>query len=77
MADRMTRIILPGIGSGYADYGRKTPEEMIAAYREYAEHLLAEAEAVLAARPGDFRVETYRGVYVMRDLKVLQEGRKP
>ena len=75
MSERMTSIDLPGVfNSGWADYGRKTPAEMIAYMRRHAEDKKREAEAVLAAADADFRVETYRGIYVKRDREVLQAG---
>jgi len=48
MADRMTSIRLPGSKHvGLADWGRKTPEEMIRLLRTHAEHQKAVAEAIL------------------------------
>jgi hypothetical protein len=79
MSDRMTSVHLPGLnaGSGLADWGRKTPAEMISLIREHAAHQKQQAEAILAASDDEFRVETYVGVYVRRSKIVLQEGRKP
>lgn len=80
MGERMTGIELRGnkaAGPGLAEWGRKTPAEMIELYRRYAAHQLAEAQAVLAASDEDFRVETYTGVHVHRNREVLQEGRTP
>ena len=48
MSERRTTIELGTVG-GMSDYGRKTPAEMIALYRRYAEYNLAQAQAVLAA----------------------------
>lgn len=76
VADRLTGIELPGtLDPGVADYGRKTASQMIALYRRKAQRELAVATAILAANDEDFRVTTYRGVYVQRDLQVVQEGR--
>jgi hypothetical protein len=73
VSDRMTSVCLPGIfGSGIADWGKKTVPEMIAMLRKYAEHERAVAEAILAASDDQFLVETYTGVYVMRNKVVLQ-----
>ena len=78
MSDRLTSINLPGVfGSGLADWGRKTPAEMIAKLRAKATEDKAVADAVLAASDGDFHVQTYVGVHVERKKEVLQEGRKP
>lgn len=74
---RMTGIELPGnksAGPGLAEWGRKTPEEMIRRYRAYAAAQLAEAQAILSAPDEAFRVETYTGVHVQRNKEVLQEG---
>jgi|HubBroStandDraft_4_1064222.scaffolds.fasta_scaffold00045_45 hypothetical protein len=75
MSERMTAINLPGrFGSGYADWGRKTVQEMVALLRDRAELMKRDAEAILAAKDSDFYVCTYRGVNVRRDLEVLQDG---
>lgn len=71
MSDRMTRISLPG-SCGIADYGRRTPTEMIKLIRQYAEREKREAEAILAASDSDFLIETYVGVHVCRNREVLQ-----
>jgi hypothetical protein len=76
MSERMTAINLPGrFGSGWAEWGRKTVPEMIAAIRDRAELMKRDAEAILAAKDSDFYVCTYRGVHVRRDLEVLQDSR--
>lgn len=76
MSYRMTSIFLPGLNSGHglADWGLKTPEEMVGQLRAHAERQKAAAEKILAASSSDFRVETYVGVHVRKDRKVLQEG---
>lgn len=75
MSDRITTISLPGTG-GWMEYGRRTPEEMIAACRSHARQELAEAQAVLAAGDEDFRITTAVGVHVQRNREVLQEGKR-
>lgn len=76
MADRFTSVHLPGCwGCSIADYGRKTPEEMIALIRAHAENQKAQAEMVLAASDADFRVDTYFGFHVRNKREVLQDGR--
>lgn len=77
MSERLTSIrLLTHRFAGWAEWGRKTPAEMIAAIRSHAQHQLAEAQAVLAAADEDFYIDTYRGVHVQRDREVLQEGKK-
>ncbi|GEL47793.1 hypothetical protein CHO01_29090 [Cellulomonas hominis] len=79
MSERMTGITLPGLppGAGLADYGRKSPQEMITQLRAHATVEARNALAILAAAEEDFRVETYTGVHVRRDRQVLQPGRDP
>ena len=72
----MTSINLPGVsGSGMADYGRKPVAEMIELLRASARDQIAQANAILEAQDTDFRVCTFRGIYVQRDKVILQEGR--
>lgn len=76
MSERLTSIDLPGVfGSGIADWGRKTPAEMIVQLRQHAIDSKARAEAILAANDEDFHVRTYTGVHRQRDSEVLQQGR--
>lgn len=79
MSDRMTSVHLNGLpmGAGYAEWGLREPKEMIGYLRQIARQQLLEAEKILAASDEDFRVETYVGVHVRRQLRVLQEGKKP
>lgn len=78
MADRMTSIRLPGsLDPGYADWGRKSAEEMVAQYRLYAQLQLDWAKEVLASEDEDFCIDTYVGVHVQRKREIIQEGRKP
>lgn len=77
MSERMTGIRLrnsKAAGSGLAERGRKTPAHMVDRYRQYANSLIAEGQAILAAADADFHVETYTGVHVNRNREVLQEG---
>ena len=77
MSERMTGIRLrnsKAAGSGLAEWGRKTPAHMVTRYRQYANSLIAEGQAILAAADADFHVETYTGVHVNRNREVLQEG---
>lgn len=74
----MTSVRLPGVrGSGIADWGRRTPDEMIAQLRAYARNQKAVAEAILAAADCQFEVETHIGVMVRRKVEILQEARDP
>lgn len=76
MSERLTSIKLPGVqSSGIADWGRKTPEEMITQIRSWAANNKAIADAILAAPDEAFQVETYTGVIVQRNKTVLQEGK--
>lgn len=79
MSDRMTAVYLPGLsqGSGWAEYGRVNPAEMIKALKRNAAHAKAEAEIILAAPDHEFRVETYVGVHVQKRREIIQEGRAP
>ena len=79
-SERMTSINLPGTGSwcgGFADWGIIPPAQMIKEHRARAVALKRDAEAVIAAADDDFKIATYRGVYVKRDYKVIQAGRNP
>lgn len=73
----MTAIYLPGAnGAGYADYGRQSVPDMILLIRNHAIVMRQQADAILAAKDADFRVESYLGVHVQRDRVILQEGIK-
>jgi hypothetical protein len=75
MADRMTYIRLRTTDDpGFADRGLVPAAAMIAAYREKARRELEAAQAILAAPDDAFHIETYVGVYVMRNRRVIQEG---
>ncbi|MCA0345228.1 MAG: hypothetical protein LCH99_36745 [Proteobacteria bacterium] len=77
MADRMTRIRLPGSKHvGLADHGRKSREEMITMIRSHAEHQKAVADAILSASDDAFLVETYTGVFVQRNREVVHAARR-
>jgi hypothetical protein len=72
----MTSAHLPGVfGSGWADYGKLTPAEIIEKAREHARHMHKLATAVLAAADEDFCVETYVGVWARKKREVIQAGR--
>lgn len=73
-SERMTSVHLPeSKRPGLADWGRKTPEEMITQYRAYALHMREEADKVLAAPDSAFHVETYIGQHKRRQCEVLQD----
>lgn len=76
MSERMTSITLPSLqgGAGLAEYGRKTPAEMIAQLRAYADQNKKDAEAILAASDDDFHVATYLGTHSRRAYTILQKG---
>jgi len=73
MSDRLTSISLED-GALLADWGLKTPEEMIKQAREYADSLRRKAAQIDATADHEFQVETYVGVHVMRNRKVLQQS---
>lgn len=72
----MTSVHLPGMrsGAGIAEWGRKTPAEMIEMIRSYAASNKADAERILAAADDDFKVVTYVGAHVQKNRETLQEG---
>ncbi len=75
MSERMTGIRLrTSKDAGLADWGRKTPAEMIEQYRSKARYELECAQAILDAKDEDFHVDTFLGPYVRRKREVLQEG---
>jgi hypothetical protein len=75
MTERMTSICLPGSEyPGWANYGRKSPAEMIEEFRSHARYMRDRAEEILSATDDDFLVKTYRGVHVQRNVEVLQKG---
>lgn len=77
-SERMTSASLPGFfGAGWADYGRIEPAEIIRQARLHAQHMKDQAEAILSASDHEFRVETYIGIHVRKQLEVLQPGRQP
>lgn len=77
MSEQMTGITLRGLSSnaGIADYGLKTVPYMVAQIRARARLMRADADAIMAAADEDFHVDTYVGPLVMRDRRVLQEGK--
>lgn len=84
MSDRMTSVHLPESGSGtfssgFADYGRRDPAEMIARLREIARLERETAQRIIDAPDEAFIVETYTGHYVQRNRVRLwpePEGRE-
>jgi len=72
--ERFTRIYLKGRGCSLADYGRRTPSEMIGQVRDMARSDLKRSQEILAAADDEFRVETYTGVHVRRNVEILQAG---
>ena len=76
MSSRLTSITLPGaMWSGLADWGIKTPEEMIEFAREYSADLRRISDIIDAALDAEFSVITHTGVYIRRNIEVLQKGR--
>ena len=75
MAERMTLINLPGKSVGIANYGRRDVAEMLSMIRRHAVQMKEEAEAILAARDEDFRIETYVGIHRRRNIEIIQDHR--
>lgn len=75
MVDRMTSVRLrsPEWNNGWAEWGRKTRQEMIAIYRKRAERDLANAQAILDADDADFLVQTYLGHNVQHKLEEVHD----
>lgn len=73
MAERITSVYLPslGLGSGWMEYGRKDPHEMIRRLRRNAEIAKEGAERILTAPDMEFVVETHTGVYAQRNHEQL------
>lgn len=76
MAEKMTRITLPGqkCWTGIMDWGRIEPEKMIQQARAYAAHLREQAAAVETAADEDFQVVVVRGSLVQHFMETLQES---
>lgn len=78
MADILTEINLPGIdGSGIANWGERSPAEMVAYIRSHFQREKGIAEMVLAAADEDFRIGVVKGVHARRRVRLLQDGRLP
>lgn len=75
VTELFTFINLPGCATSWAERGHKTVEEMVAILRNHAAAEIKDAQEILTASSGDFHVQTARGLHVMHDRKVLQEGR--
>ena len=77
MSALMTNIHLPGANcGGLADWGKKTPKQMIALWRRHARAEKRDAEKILQALDEDFEVYTCHGHIVQRNKRVLQAGKK-
>lgn len=76
MADRYTSCTAPGV-TGFAVQGRATHAEAVAAYRQHYEHQLAEAQRALAIPDDELVVETFLGLYAMRNRQsITKEARR-
>lgn len=77
-SEKMTSITLgrDSAFNGVAEWGECSIKHMVEVARKHSKWLRAQADAIDAAADSDFHVETYRGVHVQRNLKVLQEGRQ-
>lgn len=73
---KLTRISLPGLDHpGLADWGECSIEDMTDYYRKWAMQTKLQVEEILSAADADFRIETYRGPWVQKDRKIIQEGK--
>jgi hypothetical protein len=74
MSERLTSVAAPGVwGSGYAEHGRKTRAEMIAAYRQLHTQKMQEAQAALAVPDEDLKVTTYLGAWARKNVREVTE----
>lgn len=76
MADYLTTIRLAGTRFGFAERGKLGAEEMITKARAYAHRLREEADVIDAAFDDEFKIYSHTGVHVLKNVNVLQEGRK-
>ena len=77
MSDVMTRINLPKSKSncsGFMDYGRKSPSEMIEILRGIARRDKEKAEEILSAPNSAFQVDVVLGVCAQHLLKEIQHS---
>lgn len=56
---------------GIADYGKRTRDEMIKQYREYAGLMKARADMILTAADTDFIVEQSAGIHKRTDVVMI------
>ncbi len=77
-SERFTSGHLPGTDadSGICIEGRVPIADVVDIIRQRARRAKADAEEILAAAATDFRVETFRGVWVKKNKEILQVGRK-
>lgn len=78
MSDKLTRIKVPGrlYSESWMEWGEKTAEEMIAAYRSYADHWREIVKAIDDTPDEGFYIDVIRGPAVQRLVKVLQDPAK-
>lgn len=74
---RITTIEILGqhVWPGVAENNDESVEEMIRQARRDAAHLRAQADLIDATPDADFRIISKNGIYVNRNVTVLQEGR--
>lgn len=78
MADKMTRIYLPGMsmGEGYMDHGERSAEAMINIMRLRADHMRDCVALIDAADDTDFQIDVVRGPYVQHHIREVQASRR-
>ncbi len=77
MSERITSIRLKDFNefSGVADWGLKSHEEMLEYIKQYAQRQKNIFDKILEASDDEFITETYLGVHVKRNIKlVLPKG---
>lgn len=70
MSEKMTKIRVPGKKNvGFGDWGERTRAEMVQTFRNYADHLREQVEAIDATKDEDFEIRVVRGVHVEHFIK--------
>lgn len=78
MSDRLTRVRpRTGPGPGIAWYGLRTRADMLTEYRRHYRGELERAQAALSIPDEELVVETYRGVWVQRDIREVTDTPLP
>lgn len=78
MSDKLTSIVVPGqtMGTGWMEWGEKSVEEMISAYRAHADYMRNVVKVIDETEDADFFIKVVKGPYKQDLVKVLQEPSK-